>query len=146
MARGTFHIHPHLCLVVHRETDASTFQNTQANTKLPERGSRLEIFRPGTCYAQVPGRSCRSLQRLCGRQAALRRAGAFRVARALRAGLRRALPERLAVDFFVARLVAFFFAILAMSLLSLFPGGFSAQFESTITRARKGMGQSLTAR
>jgi hypothetical protein len=56
---------------------------------------------------------------LCGRQAALRRAGAFRVARALRAGLRRALPERLAVDFFVARLVAFFFAILAMSLLSL---------------------------
>ena len=83
---------------------------------------------------------------VCGPQAALRRAGEFRMARALRAGLRRALPERLAVVFFVARLVAFFFAILAMSLLSLFPGGFSAQFESTITRARKGMGQSLTAR
>ena len=67
------------------------------------------------------------------RQAALRRAGDFRTARALRAGLRRALPERLAVVFFVARLVAFFFAILAMSLLSLFSAGSSAQYESTIT-------------
>ena len=86
---------------------------------MPDHGSRPETPRPGACYAQMPGRSRRSLQRLCGRQAALRRAGAFRVARALRAGLRRALPERLAVDFFVARLVAFFFAILAMSLLSL---------------------------
>jgi hypothetical protein len=37
--------------------------------------------------------------------------------------LRRALPERLAVVFFLARLAAFF-AILAMSFLSLFPVGF----------------------
>jgi len=68
--------------------------------------------------------------------AALRRAGALRMPRALRAGLRRALPERLAVVF-VARLA--FFAIFAMSFLSLslFLGGLSAQYESTQLREGK---------
>ena len=126
--------------------DASTFQNTQANTKLRLPAHVQKYFGRAPVMHRCPAEAVGACDVLCGRQAALRRAGAFRVARALRAGLRRALPERLAVDFFVARLVAFFFAILAMSLLSLFPGGFSAQFESTITRARKDMGQSLTAR
>jgi len=74
------------------------------------RASVLTDARPNSCKLYV---DCR------GRQAALRRAGALRTARALRAGLRRALPERLAVVFFLARLAAFF-AILAMSFLSLF--------------------------
>jgi hypothetical protein len=83
----------------------------------------LKNFRPGFRFGGRPAELSELSVNCRGRQAALRRAGAFRVARALRAGLRRALPERLAVVFFLARLEAFF-AILAMSFLSLFPVGF----------------------
>jgi len=79
------------------------------------------------------------------RQAALRRAGDLRAARDLRAGFRRVLPERLAVVFLVAGLAAFFFAIFAMSLLSLFQFDF-CPIRIDNSRARKDMGQSLTAR
>ena len=83
-----------------------------------------------------------------GRQAALRRAGDLRAARALRAGFRRVLPERLTVVFLAAGLAAFFFAIFAMSLLSLslFSSSIFCPIRIDNSRGRKDMVQSLTAR
>ena len=64
--------------------------------------------------------------------AALRRAGDLRATRRFAVGLRRALPERFA-GFFAAGLVAFFFAVFAMSCFSLFLAvSFSAQYKATI--------------
>jgi hypothetical protein len=115
---------------------AFNFRGAEADSEVRDVGDRKK-FRPGFRFGGRPAELSELSVDCRGRQAALRRAGALRVARALRAGLRRALPERLAVVFFVARLVAFFFAILAMSFLSLFPGGFSAQYESTLLKEKR---------
>jgi hypothetical protein len=104
--------------------------------KLSRRHARRpKTLRPDAAIRQI-ARPQLSVLAPLGAQATLRRAGALRAARALRAGLRRALPARLAVVLFAAGLAAFLLAILAMSLLSL-SSCFSAQYESTILEGEK---------